>query len=135
MMMVATGASYFHAWHLGRPQKMARNMGRKDGRVVRAVSMIPWGGGMDDLKAHTLLQSAMDEARKSNDPKKTATLRAAEKYLEQVLGIWNGDHKPTWPNEPYLGNTSDWGYERFYDDWQERMCRFAAELNGVEWIE
>jgi len=137
MMMITTGATYFHAWHLGRPQKMAGQMAydKPSGRVLRAVSMINWGDGMNDLKAYHLLRSAIDAARKSGDPQKVAAARSAEDYLRGVFKVWNGDHKPTWPNEPYLGNTTDWGYERFYDDWQEQMARRAAALTGVEWVE
>jgi hypothetical protein len=137
MMMITTGASYFHAWHLGRPQKMAQNMAfdKPSGRVLRAVSMINWGAGMDDLKAYHLLGSAIAAARKSADPKKLQAAKEAEAYLRGVFATWNGDHKPTWPNEPYLGNTSDWGGEPFYDAWQERMVKCAAALMGVDWVE
>jgi len=30
---------------------------------------------------------------------------------------------------------SDWGYDQFYQDWQERMARYAAACRGVKWIE
>jgi hypothetical protein len=36
---------------------------------------------------------------------------------------------------PYLGLAGSWGYDRFYDDWQEQMLRHAAALNGIAWIE
>ena len=36
---------------------------------------------------------------------------------------------------PYLGLASDWGYDRFYEDWQEQMARYAAACKGVKWIE
>ncbi len=137
MMMITTGARYFHAWHLGRPQKMARQMtyDKQSDRVLRAVSMINWADGMNDLKAHTLLKAAIAKGRRSSDPTKRAAVKAAEEYLRKVFSVWNGDHKPTWPNEAYLGNTSDWGYERFYDDWQERMLRHAAAIEGVKWVQ
>ena len=51
-----------------------------------------------------------------------------------MRAVFNGDHKPTWPNEPYLGTTTDWGCARFYDQWQEQMARHAAALMGVEWV-
>ena len=135
MMMIASGAKYFHAWHLGRPQRMARQMAYdgKAGRVVRAVSMINWGDGMSDLKAYHLLRRALADAAK--DPAKRQAVKGAREYLAGVLAIFNGDHKPTWPNEPYLGTTSTWGCEGFYDTWQERMARHAATLKGVRWIE
>jgi len=137
MMMIATGASYFHAWHLSRPQKMARNIAfdKASGRVLRAVSMINWGAGMNDLKAYHLLRTAVAEARKSTDPAKRSALKAAEDYLAGVFAIFNGDHKPTWPNEPYLGTTADWGCAGFYDQWQEQMVKRAAALMGVKWID
>jgi hypothetical protein len=137
MLMVATGATYFHAWHLSRPEKMAQNLAldKASGRVLRAVSMLNWAAGMNDLKAHSLLRAAMADAAKSSDAAKRSALKAAEDYLAGVFAIFNGDHKPTWPNEPYLGTTTDWGSEGFYDQWQEQMARHAAALLGVKWIE
>jgi hypothetical protein len=145
MMMIATGASYFHAWHLSRPDKWAQNeaLDKDSGRVLRAVSMISWGAGMDDLKAYHLLRAAMAEARRSTDPSaplragpaKLAALRAAGDYLASIFAVFNGDHKPTWPLEPYLGTTTDWGCEGFYDQWQEQMVKHAATLMGVAWID
>jgi len=137
MMMVATGANYFHAWHLSRPDAWAQNIAldRDSKRVLRAVSMISWAAGMDDLKAHYLLRTAMAAAKESSDPAKRAALKAAEDYLAGVFAIFNGDHKPTWPLEPYLGTTNEWGCEGFYDQWQEQMARRAAALMGVAWIE
>ena len=49
--------------------------------------------------------------------------------------VFNGDHKFTWPNEPYLGTTTDWGCEGWYDQWQERMARYTVELAGQKWVE
>jgi len=137
MLIVATGASYFHAWHLSRPEQMAQNIAldKASGRILRTVSMLNWAAGMDDLKAHCLLRAVMAEAGKSSDAAKRAALKAAEDYLAGVLAIFNGDHKPTWPNEPYLGTTTDWGCEGFYDQWQEQMLRHAAALMGVAWLE
>ncbi|MBM4033261.1 MAG: hypothetical protein FJ291_15970 [Planctomycetes bacterium] len=137
MLMVATGATYFHAWHLSRPEKMAQNMAfdKESKRVLRAVSMLNWAAGMNDLKAHSLLRAAMADAAKSSDAAKRSALKAAEDYLAGVFAIFNGDHKPTWPNEPYLGTTTDWGSEGFYDQWQEQMARHAAALLGVKWVE
>ena len=109
MLMVATGASYFHAWHLSRPQKMAANMrfDKAAGRTVRAMSMISWGEGMDDLKAYYMLTGAIERAAKSDDDARRAVAKSAGAYLKGVLAVFNGDHKPTWPNEPYLGTTTD----------------------------
>ena len=137
MLMIASGAKYFHAWHLGRPDFMAQNMAfdKQTGQVVRAVSMINWGEGMNDLKAYKLLQAALAEARKSGGAKARPAVQAAEDYLKGVFAVFNGDHKPTWPNEPYLGTTNDWGSEGFYDRWQEQMLRHAAALKGVTWVE
>ena len=51
-----------------------------------------------------------------------------------MLATWNGEHKKHWPIEPYLGQAADWGYERFFDDWQEQMARHAAKIKGVKWV-
>ncbi len=136
MMMIATGAKYFHAWHLGRPQFMAHNMAydKAAGRVLRAVSMINYGEGMNDLKAYKLLQAAVAKA-KLERLRTPPALAPAEAFLKKTFAVFNGDHKPTWPNEPYLGTTNDWGCEGFYDRWQEQMARHAAALTGVKWID
>jgi hypothetical protein len=137
LMMIASGARYFHAWHLSRPDKWAQNIAfdKASNRVLRAVSMISWAAGMDDLKAHHLLRGAMAEARQAADPAKRDAVKAAEDYLGSVAAIFNGDHNPTWPLEPCLGSPGDWGCEGFYDQWQEQMLRLAAVLKGVKWVE
>ena len=35
---------------------------------------------------------------------------------------------------PASGLSADWGYDQFYQDWQEQMARFAAACKGVKWI-
>jgi len=137
MLMIASGGTFFHAWHLGRPQAYAGQMtyDRASKRVLRAVSMINWSDGMNDLKAHCLLTQAIADAKKASDATRRAAARAAETYLRGVRAVFNGDHKPTWPNEPYLGWPSDWGNDRFFDDWQEAMLKHAAAVKGVNWID
>lgn len=135
MLMIASGAKYFHAWHLGRPQLMAGQMtyDKRAGRILRAISMINWSDGMNDLKVHALLRQAIASAEK--DPAKASALKAARDYLAGVGAVFNGDHKPTWPNEPFLGTTSTWGAEGFYDRWQEQMARHAAAILGARWVD
>jgi hypothetical protein len=32
------------------------------------------------------------------------------------------------------GLAADWGYDQFYQDWQEQMARHAAACKGVKWV-
>ena len=84
---------------------------------------------MNDLKCHRLLTLAMAEG---GNP---AARQKAQTYLRRVFAVFNGDHKQRWPIEPYLGLAANWGYDRFYDDWQEQMARHAAALKGIKWLE
>jgi hypothetical protein len=133
MFMIASGATYFHAWHIRgghTPGQMAYDAGRK--QTVRGHEMISWAGGMDDLKVYRLLQAALEEAARTG--RNPAAVRAARQYLAGVSATFNGDHKARWSLEPYLGAAWSWGYERFYDDWQEQMAKHAAALRGVGWV-
>ena len=47
----------------------------------------------------------------------------------------NGDMVDGSGGPPYLGRAYTWGYEQFYDDWQEQMARYAAAVKGVKWVE
>ncbi len=135
MMMISTGGKYFHAWHLTGghvPAQVAYDGQTK--KLLRAISMINWGDGMNDLKAYCLLRDAIAAAKKAGRGQ-SKEVAAAESYLKGVFAVFNGDHKKTWTLQPYLGRASDWGYERFYDDWQEQMLRHAAAVLGVRWID
>lgn len=134
MLMITTGARYMHGWHLQNANSQVA-YGGEDKRLLRAISMIAWAQALDDLKCHRLLASAMDEAGRASDPSRRAARTAAEGYLRSVFAVFNGDHKQRWPIEPYLGLAANWGYDRFYDDWQEEMARHAAALKGVRWVE
>ncbi|MGB2823779.1 MAG: hypothetical protein WBF17_22555, partial [Phycisphaerae bacterium] len=129
MMMLASGARYMHVWHLAGGQKL---MATEAGRVLRSMGMVANGEGVDDLKAFRLLKGLMQKA--GNDPDKRRELAAARAYLDKVLGLWRADHLYG-TSHPYLGLATEWGYDRFYNDWQETMLRHAAALKGVRWIE
>jgi len=134
MFMIVSGAKYFHAWHIRGGHtagQMAYDSERK--QTVRGHEMISWAGGMDDLKIYRLLQLAIQQAKKTG--RNRTAVRQAEAYLAGVFSTFNGDHKDRWSLEPYLGAAWSWGYERFYDDWQERMAKYAATLQGVKWID
>jgi len=131
MLMISTGATFFHAWHLTGGHIAGQvAYGGKPKRLLRAPAMINWSDGMNDLKAYTLLKEAMAKA-----PKDSKAFLAAKSYLEWVFKIFNGDHRDSWTLQPYLGAAFQWGYERFYDDWQEAMLKHAAAVKGVKWID
>jgi len=136
MLMIASGAKFFHAWHLTGGHIAGQvTYDKQTRKLLRAPAMVNWGDGMNDLKAYHLLQAALDKARGSNDAARKAALTEAQAYLKRVVTVFNGDHKDRWSLQPYLGNVSTWGYEQFYDDWQERMTRHAAAVSGVQWVE
>ena len=133
MWMITSGARYMHSWHLQNANSQLW-YDQPSGQIRRAISMICWAQAMDDLKAHRLLT----EARRAYQDKKlkepiSPAVRAADQYLADVLKVFNGDHKYRWPIEPYLGMACNWGYEGFYDDWQEQMARHAAAIAGIRW--
>jgi len=128
MLMITSGAQYMHSWHLQNANSQVAYGGKKK-RLRRAISMIAWGEAMNDLKCHRLLTLAMAEG---GNP---AARQKAQTYLRRVFAVFNGDHKQRWPIEPYLGLAANWGYDRFYDDWQEQMARHAAALKGIKWLE
>jgi hypothetical protein len=135
MMMIASGAIYMHVWHLNNLVAcplMAR-VGPK-GPMGRSISIMSAGEGMDDLKVHRLLRDAMKAADTSSEPEIKRTLNEARAYLAKVAAVWTADHRHA-SGQPYLGLAHEWGYDQFYDDWQERMARYAAALKGVKWIE
>lgn len=132
--MIATGCKYFHAWHI----RGGHTPGQMDydtvaNRTTRGPEMICWADGMDDLKTYRLLYDAIDEAKKSG--KNAQAVKMAEEYLKKIGAIFNGDHRKTWSLQPFLGNAWMWGYEQFYDDWQEQMCKHAAAVKGKQWVE
>ncbi len=134
MLMISTGAKYFHAWHLtGGHIPGQVSYDAKARMWVRSPAMLNWADGMDDLKAHTLLKDAIAAARA--DSSKARAVKAAEEYLAKVFSVFNGDHRRSWSLQPYLGTAFMWGNDGFYDDWQERMLRHAAAIKGVKWID
>jgi hypothetical protein len=104
-----------------------------DGKAVRLISLVGCGDGMNDLKMYRLLKDSIAEALKSKDAKRVALAKEAQKYLDDTFAVWNADHTHASPPVPYLGWACTWGYDSFYDDWQERMARYAAALKGVAW--
>jgi len=131
MMLIASGAKNFQYWHLTVRDMLAA---RVAGKLLRGISMVATGEGMDDLKIHRLLRDAMKEAAASGDAARAAAARQAEAYLMKIHTVWNADHTHD-ESLPYLGLAADWGYDRFYWDWQEQMARYAAACKGVKWIE
>lgn len=129
LMLIASGAKNFQYWHLTVRNSLA---GRVDGKLLRSIHMVSLGEGLDDLKVHRLLQDAMKEASASGDPKRAAAARLAAEYLRTLHVTWDADHTHD-ESLPYLGLAADWGYDRFYQDWQERMARLAAACKGVSW--
>ncbi|KPK81491.1 MAG: hypothetical protein AMJ81_10535, partial [Phycisphaerae bacterium SM23_33] len=131
MMLIASGATNFQYWHLTVRGMLAD---RVQGKLLRSISMVAKGEGIDDLRVHRVLQDAMKEADKSGDAKRLAAAREARAYLKKIHSVWNADHTHD-ESLPYLGLAADWGYDRFYQDWQEQMARYAAACKGVKWIE
>jgi hypothetical protein len=135
MMMIASGATYMHVWHLNNRRacplmaKVSRN-----GPMGRSISIAGAGEGMTDLKMYRLLKDAMAEAEKSDDQEVKRALKQANRYLEKLFAVWDADHRHQ-SGYPYLGLAHEWGYDQFYQDWRRRMATLAAELKDVEWIE
>jgi len=129
ILMAASGGVLQQPWHL----EGKRIMGKYGGKIRRSIGLVSAGRGVDDLKICRLLQAQIAAAGK--DPAKAAAVRSAEAYLKKILQTWNGDVAPTSLGTPHLGWACTWGYEQFYDDWQESMARHAAAIKGVRWIE
>ena len=133
MLMIASGAKYFHAWHLrGGHTHSQINWDAERKELQRAPEMINWGDGMNDLKVHRLLIDAIAKAKA--DGKGHPAVAPAEEYLAGVHRVWNGDHRKTWTLQPYLGTAFQWGCEQWYDQWQERMLEHAAAILGKNWV-
>jgi len=130
LMLIASGATNFQYWHLTVRGMLAD---RVNGKLLRSVSMVATGEGIDDLRVHRVLQEAMKAAEQSDDPKRVAAAKAARQYLKAIHAVWDADHTHD-ESLPYLGLAADWGYDQFYQDWQEQMARYAAACMGVEWI-
>jgi len=134
LLMLATGAKFFHAWHLTGGHRAGQvAYDRKTKKLLRAPAMINWADGMDDLKAYTLLKDAIRQTQ--GDARRAAARKKAQEYLAGFFAVFNGDYENSWTLRPYLGSATSWGYERLYDDWQEQMLRHAAALKGVAWME
>jgi hypothetical protein len=131
MMMIASGAVNFQYWHLTVHGKL---MARVEGKLLRSISMAAMGEGIDDLKMHRLLKDSIRAARAPGRPASAAAAREATEYLRKLGATWNADHRED-ESYPYLGLAADWGYDRFYQDWQEQMARYAVRCKGVKWIE
>jgi len=129
MMLIASGAINFQYWHL-----TLKMMGRVDGQLLRSISMVAKGEGLDDLKIHCLLRDAMKMARQASNPERVSAANEAEEYLRKLHRIWDADHRKD-QSYPYLGLAADWGYDQFYQNWQERMARYAARCKGIKWIQ
>ena len=129
MMLIASGAINFQYWHL-----TLKMMGRVDGQLLRSISMVATGEGMDDLKIHRLLVDAIKTARLSGNAERVSAANEAGEYLRKLRAVWDADHRED-QSYPYLGLAADWGYDQFYQDWQRRMARYAARCKGVKWIE
>ena len=125
LMLIASGATNFQYWHLTVRGMLAQ---RVEGKLRRSISMVATGEGMDDLKIHRLLTDAMKAAPSS------PSAAEAKAYLKKIHAVWDADHTHD-ESLPYLGLASDWGYDRFYGDWQEQMARHAAACKGIKWIE
>lgn len=130
MMLIASGAKNFQFWHLTVHGALAD---RVDDKLLRSLSMVATGEGLDDLKIHRLLQDAMKRARESADPGRVSAAEEADSYLRDLHKVWNADHTHD-ESLPYLGLAADWGYDQFYQDWQKQMARYAAACLGVKWV-
>ena len=129
LWMIVSGAVLQQPWHLEGHQLM--DMMNK--KPYRSIGLVACGQGVDDLKVHRLLASQIKAA--GADPSKAGAVKQAKDYLKKVFAVWNGDTAHVSLLMPHLGWGSTWGYEQFYDDWQEAMARHAARLKGVRWID
>jgi hypothetical protein len=125
IMLIASGAKNFQFWHV------AGSYPEKDGGHLRALYTVATGEGLDDLKIHRLLKDAIKKAKAAGD--RAAAVREAEKYLDRLFKVWDADHCYD-ESHPYLGLAGEWGYDQFYEDWQETMLRHAAKLRGIDWV-
>jgi hypothetical protein len=131
--MATSGARLQQPWHLENHRLMSRYKQGDKRVILRSIGLASCGRGCDDLKVYRLLQAQMKAAEKK--PDKAEQLKAAKEYLAKIFSVWDGDTAHVSQLTPYLGWASTWGYEQFYDDWQEQMARHAAALKGVEWVE
>ena len=129
MMLIASGARNFQYWHLTVRGMLAQ---RVEGKLLRSISMVATGEGIDDIKIHRVLQNAMKAASASGDGTRCGAAYKAARYLKDIHKVWDADHTHD-ESLPYLGLAADWGYDQFYQDWQEQMARHAAACMGVEW--
>jgi hypothetical protein len=128
LMLIASGATHYQYWHL-----TLKMMGRVDGKLLRSIAMVATGEGLDDLKVHRLLRDAIKGAQ-AGGAERGAAAKEAREYLKELHATWDADHRRD-QSYPYLGLAADWGYDRFYTDWQERMARYAARCKGISWID
>ena len=129
MLPAASGARYIHSYHAGYGFIQLS----PDKKVRPTIWLAAAGQGMDDYKAWRLLNDSLKAAE--GDAARAAAVAEAKAYLERIRTVWNGDHGQVSGPEPYMGRAYHWGYERFYDDWQEAMLKLSAKLRGVKWVE
>ncbi len=129
LWMIASGAVLQQPWHL----QNHKIMDLLDGRPARSIGAVSCGRGTDDLRMYKLLAGAIREAKAADN--RAGEVAAAERYLEGIFSVWQGDTAHVSMLMPYLGWASTWGYERFYDDWQEQMAHHAASIKGVKWVD
>ena len=134
VLVAGADLSYVHSWHVkGLMATFADD--KKQKHTYRYLSVVGAGEGMDDLKAYTLLTQAIAKARAGSDAALKAKADEADAFLKKTFDVWNGDHAQASGNPPYFGLACYWGYERFYDDLQKQMARYAVELLGAKWVE
>jgi hypothetical protein len=136
LMVYGADISYLHSWHVhGLMSMEVVPPGSKTKKCLRSISLVGSGEGMDDLKAVTLLHNAIAKAKSGSDAALKAKAEAAQKFLDDTFKVFNGDHLQASGNPPYFYMPGQWGYDRYYDDFQKKTVKFAAELMGVKWVD
>ena len=139
VLVASADIRYLHSWHV---QGLMQPVKVGDKTIcLRSLGLVGAGEGMDDLKAVELLRAAIAKAeageRGGSDAIAAAKTKAAaaKKFLDETFAVWNGDHLQASGNPPYFGLACTWGYDRFYEDFQVKVLRHAADLLGVKWVE
>jgi hypothetical protein len=97
--------------------------------------MVAAGQAMDDYKIYRLLTNSITEAGSKGNAAAKAKAKEAQAYMDEFLKVNNGDMEWASGGPPYLGRPFMWGYEQYYDDWRERMLRYAVAIKSGKWIE
>jgi hypothetical protein len=116
LCLAGSGGTYLHFWHL------AEVMATVNGVVCRQHNLAAAGAGMTDLRYYVALKQAIAAA----GPDKAAIAQAAQAYLNGVFTYCNSDNDRHLL--PYNGLPYDWGYDRWYDDWQATMKDYLLGL-------